>query len=346
MKLSIIIPNRNDAVMLAITVRTALEELKAIDNDGEIVIVDNSDIDVWNVISAVNKSPLNLGYVEEGKVQLIHQTFPGLYSARETGIKYARGKYCYNMDSHTVVGHDSLKDLVNFMEEREGSQVGFAFAPIGWVSQHETYARHDIKVNEGTVFGNWGRQYYEPTKICWNFASKIFNREWFLSTHGGYGFYAKKQVSWGGGEMYVALKCWLLGYENWAVPCSPQYHIGPFSEEVQRLGYRYRWYGTSGEGKVGIGVLAAFYALGGEEMKEEARKAKKGLAQYGIDVDKDWPEAKRLAEEDWEWLKARQVMSFQELMEKQPFHVGWEDWRPFEQIKKVVDLSRLPIVSS
>jgi glycosyltransferase involved in cell wall biosynthesis len=343
MKLSVIIPNRNDTVMLSITVRSALEELKALDNDGEIVIVDNSDEDIWRILRSPNISPLCLGYVESGRIQLIRQPFPSLYAARQTGIENARGEYVYNMDSHTVVGHNQLKALVDFMEGKKGTKAGFGFAPIGWISQHELYARHDLRIDQGTVFGNWGMQYDKPTKICWNFGSRICDREWYLNTLGGCGFYAKERISWGGEEMYIPVKGWLLGYESWAVPCAPQYHIGPFSTEIEsRTSHRYRQYGSSGNGQVGIGVLAAFYALGGDEMKEEAYKAKKGLAQYNIDVDRDWPEAKRLAHNDWMWLKERQIVSFKEFMEQKPFNsTGWDEWKPYERIKKVVDLSKL-----
>lgn len=350
MMLSVIIPNRNDTVMLSITVRSCLEELKAVAGGGEVVIVDNSDEDLWKIISTVNISPLNLGYVEAGQVQLIRQPYPCLYSAREAAVRAARGKYVYNMDSHTVVGHNSLKDLVDFMEARKDGKVGMGFAPIGWISQHEFYARHDIRVDQGSLYGNWGRQYDEATKICWNFGSRICSREWFLDVHGGYGFYAKQRVSWGGGEMYAALKTWILGYENWAVPCSPQYHIGPFSAAIEaRTSHRYRVYGNSGNGKTGIGVLAAFYALGGEEGKEEALKAKAGLAQYGIDPERDWKEARRLAAEDWEWLKKRQVIPLKELLGKQPWAEGWDkdrwtSWKPYEKIGKEQDLSKLTIL--
>lgn len=75
MKLSITIPNRNDTVMLGITVRSALEGLKAIDGDGEIIIVDNSDQDIWKVIRTVNESPISLGYVEEGKGEAYKTAF-------------------------------------------------------------------------------------------------------------------------------------------------------------------------------------------------------------------------------------------------------------------------------
>ena len=342
LKLSVLIPNRNDSVMLGITVRSCLEELKAIDNDGEIVIVDNSDEDIWQIIKTVNVSPINLGYVEEGKIKLIRQSFPSLYSARQTAIENSTGEYVYNMDSHTIVGHNQFKDLVEFMDSRKKENIGFGFAPIGWVSQHELYARHDIRTDEGTVFGNWGRKYDEPTKILWNFGSRICNREWFLNVHGGYDFFAKNKVSWAGGEFYIPLKGWMLGYESWAIPCSPQYHIGPFSNEIQqRCGYHYRVYSNSGQGKLGIGILAAFYALGGEDGLEELKRSPKVYTQYGLNLNGDWEYAKSLAKEAREDIQKRQIMSFKELLEKKPWHQGWDDWKPYLQIKKVFDLNRL-----
>lgn len=348
MKLSVVIPNRNDSVMLAVTIRSCLEELKSIDNDGEIVVVDNSDQDVWKVISTVNVSPFNLGYVEEERVRLIRQPYPCLYSARDYAVRNARGQYVYNMDSHTVVGHNSFRDLVEFMDSA-GPRVGMGFAPIGWLAQHELYARHDLRTDQGTIFGNWGRLYDTPTKICWNFGSRIVDRKWFTDIHGGYDFYADKRLSWGGGEMYCALKTWLLGYENWAVPCSPQYHIGPFSEQVQKLGYRYRLYGSSGNGQVGFGVLAAFYGLAGEDGLEEAKKAGSGLRQYGIDVDRDWPKAREVALETWERNKPRFTTTLAEFVAAQPWMEGWDDqrwkaWKPQEKIVVRQDLSKLPVL--
>jgi glycosyltransferase involved in cell wall biosynthesis len=348
MKLSVIIPNRNDTVMLAITVRSALEELKAINGDGEVIIVDNSDLDLWNIIKKVNVSPLNLGYVEEGKVQLIRQSFPALYSARATAIRAARGEYCFNVDSHMILGHNILKDLVDFMDSDVEHKIGFGYAPIGWVSQHESLSRHDIRTDGGTIFGSWGMQYEKPTKICWNFASHIFRTKWFNEELGGYSFFDTKRVSWGGGEFYLPLKSWLLGYESWAVPTSPLYHIGPFSKELEsRTQYRYRLYGQNGEGKLGIGVFAAFYALGGDEMKEEAHKAEMaGIGHnYGISIEKDWEAAKQLAYEDWPWIEKRQKLSYAELIEKQPWNSDncerWTNWNPSLKLNRIFDLNQL-----
>lgn len=351
MKLSVIIPSRNESVMLSITVRSVLEELKAVPGGGEVIVVDNSDEDIWKVISTVNVSPLSLQYVEDGSVRLIRQPYASLYSAREHGIQASKGEYVCNLDAHMIIGHNSLRDLVAFMDQA-GPTVGQAFAPVGWISQHECMARHDIRTDEGSIFGNWGRTYDKPTKICWNFGFKTFRKEMHDAV-GGYGFFARDRLSWGGGEFYMAIKPWLLGYENWAVPCSPHFHIGPFSDGVERLGYHYRTYSSSGKGKTGIGVLAAFYALAGEDGKEEALKTQKALKQYGIDVERDWPEARRLAEADWEWLKARQVLPFTEFLKKRPWMEGWNEdrwtsWKPWLALaeRKVQDLNDLPRVPS
>ena len=328
MKLSIVIPNRNDTVMLAITVRSILEALKRIDNDGEIIIVDNSDEDIWDILNTVNISPLPLWYVKNDIVRLIRQEFPSIYSARETAIKNAKGEYIYNTDSHMLIGDNQLKDLVDFMDNRP-EKCGFGFAPVGWVGAPEWLARHDIRTDQTGLFGSWGRLYYKPTKICWNFGSCICDREWYLKEHGGLDFFAEKQVSWGGGEFYSAMKANLLGYENWAVPTSPQYHIGPFSKEVQSLGNTYRLYGKSGEGEVGLGIISAFYALGGEEAKKECEKADSGLYdQYKIKTNTHWHKAKSFARETWNKNKNRFKLSLDEFIKRGDWEQSWKGWNP------------------
>ena len=123
------------------------------------------------------------------------------------------------------------------------------------------------------------------------------------------------------------MKCNLLGYENWAIPTSPQYHIGPFSERVQRLGNGYRLYGNSGKGKVGIGILAAFYALGGDDAKQECAKANEGLKdQYGITTETHWDEAKEFAHETWLKNKDRFKITLGEFIKKQNWTQTWDKW--------------------
>jgi len=342
MKVSVIIPNRNDTIMLGITVRNILEELKAVGSydDSEIIIVDNSDEDIWHVIKTVNISPIPLSYVQEGKVKLFRQHNPCLWTARESAVRRATGKYVVNTDSHTMYGRDSLKDLVDFMDTTE-EKVGFGYSPIGWVTAPESFARHDIKPENGSIYGPWGRQYYRPTKICWNFGAFIANREWFIHDLDGHGFFAKKRRGWGGGEFYMAIKSWLLGWENWAIPSAPQYHLGPWSKEVEKLcGYRYRTYVGSGNGSLNLNLLASLYALAGEYGKEYARKNPQA------DIHGNWEEAKKIAEEDRKWIERKQVMSFEQFVTEKPWMEGWDEsrwdsWKPHEDIKIVTNLNKL-----
>ena len=319
MKLSVIIPNRNDTVMLGITIRVALEALKALDSDYEIIVVDNSDEDLWRLLNKPDIGPLCLGYQKESKLKLLRQEFPSMYSARSTGIREAQGEYVFNMDSHVLTGYHTIKDLIEFMDTDIEEKIGFVYAPIGWMNRHERLSKHYIDVSE-KIFGPWGKHVDESTKICWNFGSCICRRKWFLETLGGYGFFDRERISWGGGEFYIALKSWLLGFENWAIPTNPQYHIGPFSKELEKLtSYRYRLYGTSGNGKQGLGILSAFYALGGNEAKGEARKSEGLKTQYGLDVDKDWVVARKKVGKDRQWILEHQAISFQQLLKERPW---------------------------
>lgn len=347
MKVSIVIPSRNELSLLSVTVRSILEELKAVEGDSEVVICDNSDEDIWRLLKTPNKSPLSLDYVRTGKVRLLHNDFASLYSARQKAIEESTGEYVFNTDSHTIFGRDCIKDCIAFMDADKEKHVGMGFSPIGWVSAPESFARGDIQLSEeGGIFGPWGRQYDKPTKICWNFGFRIMRRDWFMKELNGYSFFAKKRVSWGGGEFYAALKTWLLGKECWSIPSSPIYHIGPFSKEVENItGMRYRLYGGSGNGKVGIGILAAFYALGGDQAKKYIeQKNLKAITQYGLNLTTDWEEAKRLAWSDHEWIKKHQVIDFWELLEKKPWMEGWgedrwKSWKP--EIQETFSLNLL-----
>jgi glycosyltransferase involved in cell wall biosynthesis len=321
MKISIIIPNRNDTVMLGVTVRSAIEALKAIDNDGEIIVADNSDSDIYRIIKKPNCSPVPLiGYINDGILKYVRQDFPSMYSAYELGAQEAQGEYLFRSDSHVMYGHNVLKDCISFMDNND---IGFGFSPIGWWNLHERMAKSHISENKnGGIFGTWGKRIDLPAKIPWNFGFRIVRKDWYEQV-GGFGFFAKERISWGGGEFYIAMKSWLFGRENWAMPASPMYHIGPYSKEVEKLGYRFRQYGASGNGRQGLGILSAFYALGGDEAKEEALKSKDGLKdQYGLDVDRDWKEASKYALEDRKFIEANQTMTFKELLEVKPWRDG------------------------
>ena len=326
-KLSIIISNRNDTVMLSVTVRSCIEELKSLNEDGEIVICDNSDLSIYKQL----KSFLPLKYIQGGKLKVFRQDFPCLFSARETAISHAKGDYVLCLDSHMIVGRNMFLDLVNFMDLHKADEtLGFAHAPINWAHQHEDSSRHDrdMSVNE---LGNWGEAYNHPRTITWKGMPWTCRRKWFLDKENGlngYGALAKHGISWGGGDMHIGIKPWLLGFKNWAVPTSPGIHIGPFpridtkkDRNAAVIGHdRYRLWSDSGNGPHALGFLISCYILGGEAMME--RNASAITERFGrfIDVDKEWFRAIEYGKEEKAWLDERKIMSFEQLLEVKPWN--------------------------
>lgn len=324
-KVSIIISNRNDLEMLSITVRSCIEELRPVGHENsEIVICDNSDQSTFDLLPSVIPSK----YIKEGLVKIVRQNFPCLFTAREKAIENALGKYILCIDSHMIIGRNMIFDLVNFMDiyRHEDETTGFCHAPINWAHQHECRSKHDrdVSVNE---LGDWNLAYLHPRTITWKGMPWICKRDWFLNTLKGYGALAIHKVSWGGGDMHLGVKAWLLGYKNWAVPTNPGIHIGPYpkidkgkDKNVVKIG-KYRLYTASGQGPHTVGFLVSCYVLGGESMMRRNKEAITERFGRFIDVDKYWNQAIKWGESEKRWLDKNKVMSFEEFLELKP----WED---------------------
>ena len=324
-KVSIIISNRNDTAMLAVTIRSCIEELKTLgEGNGEIVICDNSDEEIYKRLSSI----IPLKYIQDGLIKVIRQSFPCLFTARENAIERAKGEYILCVDSHMVIGRDMIFDLVNFMESKKDDKtLGFAHAPINWAHQHESHSKHDrdMSVNE---LGDWGNVYDHERTITWKGMPWICRRKWFLNKLNGYGALSQYKLSWGGGDMHIGIKPWLLGFKNWAVSTSPGIHIGPFpkidvdkrnSNSVKIGQDKYRLWSKSGQGPHTIGFLVSCFVLGGEQMMERNKKAITERFGKFIDVKKWWEKAKEFGRDEKKWLDERKKFTFEQLLKIQPW---------------------------
>jgi len=330
-KLSIIIANRNDTAMLSVTVNSCIEELRPLGlNNCEIIICDNSDSAVYKQLS----SCLPIKYIKDNLLKVTRQNFPCLFTARETAAKHASGTYICCIDSHMVIGRDMFVDLVKFMDERkDDSTLGFAHAPLRWAHHHESNAVHDrdMSINE---LGDWNKSYKTPRTITWKGIPWICRREWFLDKEnglGGYGSLSEHRISWGGGDMHIGIKPWLLGFKNWAVPTNSAIHIGPFpklnrssdssvtADSAPGNGYRYRLYGNSGNYPHAFGFLVSCYVLGGEKMMSRNKKMISERFGRYIDIDKWWFKAMEVGQGEKAWLDDRKIMTFEQLLERKPW---------------------------
>lgn len=310
MKASVIIANRNDIEMLAVTIRSAIEELSPLRGGGEVVIVDNSDEEYREAISSICPKR----YKDEGKLQLHWQNFPCLFTARERAAEEARGDYIICLDSHMICGHNSIKNLVDFMNSMRRREVGFAHGPLNWVAQHEDLSRHEMK----NPWGAWGRQYHYRRLVSWKGMPWICRRKWFLDTLNGYGALSQHKQSWGGGDMYLGTKSWMFGFPNYAVPSRPFIHLGPFPMAVRRH-HKYRRYANSGQNPLYSGFLIALYALGAEGLLNDPEYREFLTTQFKVDIRGNKDLAWELAQDDRAWINEHKRYSFEELTKLQPW---------------------------
>jgi glycosyltransferase involved in cell wall biosynthesis len=321
MKLSIIIANRNDIVVLNLTINNAIEMLKSIDGDGEVVICDNSDAKIREILPIAYPP----SYLKSGLLRVINQDQPSFTAARMAAAKAAKGEYLFCVDSHVLFGYNTLRDSIDFMERHKGEPIGFGHPPIRWAHQGIAAKRHSLKMNpNGTPQGGWGYAVRGENKIFWKFMPWICRRDWYLDVLDGYGSHAKHFISWGGAELLQQIKSWMLGYEQWAVDTDPIIHIGPYNPAVIKTGqYKYRTYSANGRKPHGFGVLLAYYVLGGDDAGyKHAKLNEEGFnKRHKIKVDDYWGQARAFGKEEREWLIANKKYDYLELLEKKP----WEN---------------------
>lgn len=305
------------------TIRSAIEAMQAVPEAGEIVVCDNSDPKYRE--TAIELIPRE--YRRNGKVKVVTLDKPCFTKARHLAIEHANGEYIFCVDSHVQFGYNVLKDSIEFMDSRKFK--GFGHPPVNWAGQGEGARRHSWKLDR-TLKGAWGYRVDQAQKIEGKYMPWICNREWFLDIN-GYGCLADKHVSWGGAEMMLQHKAWMLGGENWAIPCRSIIHQGPHSKVPHEnepednpwdsfYNYRYRTYGPSGDYPVGIGWMVAYYVLGGMKAREYLLNNPHEInPKFSINVADHWDLSVVIGKEDREFIKQRQVMTLWDFAENKPW---------------------------
>lgn len=330
MKLSVIMSNRNDLVMLNVTLNNLIEHFKDLPFECEVVIGDNSDKREWDLMGVAIPD----GWKKRGWVRVVRNPQPGFTTARMMAAEEAKGEYIFCIDSHVLIGQHTLRDSVAFMDRMsDKSDLGFGHPPIRWAHQGPAAVKHTLKISKhGCPNGGWDGRYTEDRPMWWKFMPWICRRDWFLDTLKGYGTHAANRVSWGGAEELMQVKSWMLGYEQWAIHTDEVIHIGPYTPEVIATGqYKYRTYGPHGRFPHGVGVLIARAVLAGPDigyqlsMADEDRfynrhKIRLSDVQKGRTINY-WELACQVAEKEHKWLMERAKWDYMSLISEKP----WEN---------------------
>ena len=298
--------------MLAVTVLSAVEAIKAAGVSAEIVVVENSDEEIHQAALACLA-----GQMKEGMVRVIREPSTSLALAIDRSHREAHGEFLFYTDAHTLIGHNTLPALLEFFQRHQGERIGFVYAPIQWAHTSTSTRRTHLNVDRCKL-GEWGGSscaLYEQ-KVPWKGMPYMVRRDVWLDMN-GLGCCAEHKLGWGV-LAYIGIKAWMLGYENWAIPCGVVYHFGEWPEIVKPHA-NYRTYQISGH-HPGLGKAVALYVFGGEEALREQYEPC-ALGRFFRSVEQALAECERVGADDREWVLERQVRTWDQLFNEPPWDV-------------------------
>lgn len=259
-ELSIIISCRNEVVGTIITICSALEEFKT-GIKGEIIVCDNSDKKAY--MRSLRGRIRDSEWLEDDKVKFLTQDYPCIFTAREKAISKASGKYILVLDSHCILGRNSLSQMLRTIKKTKNP--GFIYGLMNFSRDHETDAFCDRDVEDFLGIRIFKYNYKNSTEFEIPFRGMPFLCEkTFFETINGYGTLSKHKLSWGGGDFLLGLKSAMLGYTNIINTKALVIHLGPFKNDkyfpvsyIRESGRKY---------PKRFGMLIAAYIIGGEEL--------------------------------------------------------------------------------
>ncbi len=130
-KVSVIVPTHNRAGRLEETLRSVSRQTL---RDLEIIVINDNGVDVEHILRRCAK--------EVEIVSLRHRVNQGLAAARNTGLRFARGRYIAFLDDDDIFLPDHLETLVNFLEA-SGNKAAYTDA---WCAEEEKTAEGSYQI--------------------------------------------------------------------------------------------------------------------------------------------------------------------------------------------------------
>lgn len=303
MQVSVIISARDEFPNIIHTVHSIVNDLETFLKPGEfeVIIVDNGskNQDSWRFL-------MERGMYYHKTVRILLDPIMGNVTARNKGARIARGKYLFFSDAHMSYKIGSFKAMIEAID----STNGIVHPAVQWMGGYEpsdpSY-QYTIKLGE-KVWGTWNRSVVSFTEsfyipVCGHCCLGVL-RDQFLD-FGGYNEYFR---CYGGGELYLDLKWWMLGSSVSSVPTAIGYHLSA------GRGYAFK------QDDLIHNMMLMSYSLGADAFAE--RIYIRYLGKPGVNkphLKKMNDEALREAKFDREILLPRKRMSFMDVIVERPW---------------------------
>lgn len=322
-EISIVISARNEFPNIAHTVHSIISDLE-IAGYGykageppkfEIIIADNGSEDrtvefftyskSYSSPSGLERSPR--GMITNGYLKYVFDPIMGNVSARNTGTRWARGKYLFFCDAHIALRPGTFTHMIEAIDKYGG----IVHPVIEWMGAYPPKGGYQYSLKLGEKFwGTWNRLKVsdEPFFIPMSGHCMLgMLRQQFLDFHGYNDFFRV----YGGGETYLDLKWWMFGSNSVVVPKAMVYHLSA------GRGYSYKM-----DDLIHNMALSA-YLIGG--MKWWERILITYINKPGTNheyVKKLCNEALEEGKDDRDFILANQKLEFETVLGAKPWDIG------------------------
>lgn len=305
MKISVVISARDEFPNIVHTVHSIVNDLETFleRDEWEIIIVDNGsqDKESWRFLAT-------RGMYYHGNVRVHHDPIMGNVTARNKGAKLAKGEYLFFSDAHMSYRSGTFKRMIQTIDESGGIVHG----TVQWMGGYDPAppsVQYSLKIGE-KLWGTWNN-------------SMVAQDDWFYIPCSGHCFLGMKRQQfldfegyndwfrcYGGGELYLALKWWLLGSCVVVEPRVVSYHLSA------GRGYSYH------QDDLIHNMMLLGYALNADALGERVYIRYMNKANTNMKRLNDLhQQAQKEAEHDREFLASRTDTNLYKLLVNHPWDV-------------------------
>lgn len=296
MDCSVIISACNERPHILYTVQSLIEELRGYCKY-EIIVVDNRSTDRTEEFFKQNK--------EKGIKYIKYDDKKSHWNAKNAGINVATGKNLFFIDAHCIIGRDSLRKQIEFLDNFEGRIGGVHCYHHPMLMKYRTF-EHYPKLKYIFRFrrAQVGEKFKKPYEVAHMTTCGMMCPKSVFDELGGWNKHFGTR--WGG-EAYLNLKHATCGYPHYIHPDTHYYH------------YKHS-YGYTFNVKDGYhNQMITPYTIGGEEQLKyfvdnlcKQKKVKSRPCFY----DRAAESVKSNCKEDRDFIASKQVMTLADFYKK------------------------------
>jgi len=215
MKLSIVIPARNEHPAATFTLQALWDQLEGSGLDWETILVDNLSDDKTGSFAEKRY------WGGHGRHHVIRYEAAGsCWQSRNAGLEMATGDIVFLFDAHVLPSPDLIQKQMEFFRTHPEADV--LYTPVVWMGDTKNNAAYGYALHmERKFWGSWTRRKVsdQPYMVPMSGTAGVAVRS------GSFDGWPAPMSIYGGGEQWLSLLTWMCGGSCWIHPETYVYHL-------------------------------------------------------------------------------------------------------------------------